>query len=79
MKKSFHIFMIFEHEWQVYVCMASKLPQVVPIRIKSGSVYNLIMIAFKKGLTVRYSNKYLSVSMSFSMRCFPVESFKTKF
>ncbi|GMN71839.1 hypothetical protein TIFTF001_053461 [Ficus carica] len=47
---------------KVYVCMASKLPLVVPIHIKSGLVYNLIMMAFKEGLKVRYSRKYLSVS-----------------
>ncbi|GMN68599.1 hypothetical protein TIFTF001_037655 [Ficus carica] len=44
----------------VYVCMASKLPLVVPIHIKLGLVYNLIMMAFKEGLKVRYSSKYLS-------------------
>ena len=53
---------------KVYVCMASKLPLVVPIRIKSGLVYNLIMMAFKEGLKVRYSSKYLSVSMSLRMK-----------
>ncbi|GMN31911.1 hypothetical protein TIFTF001_044633 [Ficus carica] len=46
----------------VYVCMASKLPLVVPIHIKSGLVYNLIMMAFKEGLKVRHSRKYLSVT-----------------
>ncbi|GMN75277.1 hypothetical protein TIFTF001_056506, partial [Ficus carica] len=40
---------------KVYVCMASKLPHVVPIRIKSGLVYNLIMMAFQKGLKLQYS------------------------
>ncbi|GMN53243.1 hypothetical protein TIFTF001_022391 [Ficus carica] len=44
----------------VYVCMASKLPLVEPIHISSGLVYNLIMMAFKEGLKVRYSSKYLS-------------------
>ncbi|GMN68967.1 hypothetical protein TIFTF001_038017 [Ficus carica] len=39
-----------------------KLPLVVPIHIKSGLVYNLIMMAFKEGLKVRYLRKYLSVS-----------------
>ena len=53
---------------KVYEYMASKLPLVVPIRIKSGLVYNLIMMAFKEGLKVRYSSKYLSVSMSLRMR-----------
>ena len=53
---------------KVYICMASKLPLVVPIRIKSGLVYNLIMMAFKEGLKVRYSSKYLSVSMSLRMK-----------
>ncbi|GMN27827.1 hypothetical protein TIFTF001_001813 [Ficus carica] len=46
---------------KVYVCMASKLPLVIPIHIKSGLVYNLIMMAFKEGLKVQYSRKYLSV------------------
>ncbi|GMN19275.1 hypothetical protein TIFTF001_039768 [Ficus carica] len=45
-----------------YVCMASKLPLVVPIHISSGLVYNLIKMAFKEGLKVRYSSKYLSVT-----------------
>ncbi|GMN71898.1 hypothetical protein TIFTF001_051892 [Ficus carica] len=40
----------------VYVCMASKLPLVEPIHISSGLVYNLIMMAFKEGLKVRYSS-----------------------
>ena len=53
---------------KVYEYMASKLPLVVPIRIKSGMVYNLIMIAFNKGLKVRYSNKYLLVSISLRMK-----------
>ena len=53
---------------KVYICMASKLSLVVPIRIKSGLVYNLIMMAFKEGLKVRYSSKYLSVSMSLRMK-----------
>ncbi|GMN51022.1 hypothetical protein TIFTF001_020176 [Ficus carica] len=44
----------------VYVCMASKLPLVEPTHISSGLVYNLIMMAFKEGLKVRYSSKYLS-------------------
>ncbi|GMN20993.1 hypothetical protein TIFTF001_043216 [Ficus carica] len=30
-----------------YVCMASKLPHVVPIRARSGLVHDLNMIAFK--------------------------------
>ena len=53
---------------KVYEYMASKLPLVVPIRIKSGLVYNLIMMAFKEGLKVRYSNKDLSVSISLRMK-----------
>ena len=57
--------------------MASKLPCVVPIRIKSGLVYNLIMMAFKKGLKVRYLSKYLQASMSLSVQV-QVESFKIK-
>ena len=57
MKKGFHD--VLSMNDKVYVCMASKLPRVVPIRIKSGLVYNLIMMAFKKGLKVRYSSKYL--------------------
>ena len=57
MKKGFHdVSSVID---KVDVCMASKWPQVVPIRIKSGLVYNLIMMAFKKGLKVRYSSKYL--------------------
>ena len=57
MKKGFHD--ILSMNDKVYVCMASKLPRVVLIRIKSGLVYNLIMMAFNKGLKVRYSSKYL--------------------
>ncbi|GMN64471.1 hypothetical protein TIFTF001_033544 [Ficus carica] len=34
-----------------------KLPLVEPIHISSGLVYNLIMMAFKEGLKVRYSSK----------------------
>ncbi|GMN62542.1 hypothetical protein TIFTF001_031618 [Ficus carica] len=41
---------------EVYVCMASKLPLVVPIHISSDLVYNMIMMAFKEGLKVRYSS-----------------------
>ena len=66
MKKGFHD--VLNMNDKVYVCMASKLPHVVPIRIKSGLVYNLIMMAFKKGLKVRYSSKYLQVRMSLSMK-----------
>ncbi|GMN33352.1 hypothetical protein TIFTF001_044786 [Ficus carica] len=47
---------------EVYVCKASKLPLVVPIHISSDLVYNMIMMAFKEGLKVWYSSKYLSVS-----------------
>ena len=57
MKKGFHD--VSSVNDKVYVCLASKLPRVVPTRIKSGLVYNLIMMAFKKGLKVRYSSKYL--------------------
>ena len=63
---------------KVYVCMASKWPHVVPIRIKSGLVYNLIMMAFKKGLKVRYSSKYLQAIISLSVQV-QVGSFKIKF
>ena len=66
MKKGFHD--VLNMNDKVCVCMASKLPRVVPIRIKSGLVYNLIMMAFKKGLKVRYLSKYLQVSMSLSMK-----------
>ena len=55
--------------------MASKLPRVVLIRIKSGLVYNVIMMAFKKGLKVWYLSKYLQASMSLSMK-FKLEALK---
>ena len=60
---------------KVDVCMASKWPHVEPIRIKSGLVYNLIMMAFKKGLKVRYSSKYLQASMSLNIK-FKLEALK---
>ena len=63
---------------KVDACMASKWPRVVPTRIKSGLVYNLIMMAFKKGLKVRYSSKYLQAIMSLSVQV-QVGSFKIKF
>ena len=73
MKKGFHD--ISSMDDKVDVCMASKWPHMVPIRIKSGLVYNLIMMAFKKGFKVRYSSKYLQASMSLSLK-FKLEALK---
>ena len=41
------------------VCMASKLPRVVPTRTRSGLVHGLNMIAFNVVMKAWYSSEYI--------------------
>ncbi|GMN19713.1 hypothetical protein TIFTF001_050954 [Ficus carica] len=49
-----------------FMYVASKLPLVVPIHISSDLVYNMIMMAFKEGLKVRYSKKLQPTDVKFN-------------